>query len=272
MCEDSTGSLRSIEMRGGEFMAIDLLPAERHVLRSFPSGEIADLTKVRSGRTIQAAVIKELLLKTDVPPGSGAALRIVGAKITGRLDLEGIIVRVLSPAQMRVRGGALLQRCGGADPSAADCVVPGLSAGGLRAKGDVELNDGFTCNGALNLLGAQVGGALRLSDAVIRHQGEHAALVLSRASVASSLLAGGLHVAGEVRMISTRIDGLLNSRGATLSNPGQIALEAERLDVGEVSPSGSTLRLRVASSCKTRQYSAAWTDYRRASVRPARRA
>jgi hypothetical protein len=230
-------SLRSIAMLGGDVMAIDLesdsTPAERHILKSFPSGEIVDLHGVDGRRTVRAAVIKDLLLKTDLTLGSGAALRVVGAKITGRLDLEGIVIKV----------PIFLSKCVFDDPPCfrdaevltlrlPGCVVPGLSAGGLQAKSDVELNDGFTCHGALDLLGAHVGGLLRLSDATVHHPGQEA-LVLSRASVTSSLLAGGLHVDGQVRMISARIGGLLSLRGATLSNPGQIALEAERLEVGE---------------------------------------
>jgi hypothetical protein len=224
-------------MLGGDVMAIDLVsdstPAERHILKSFPSGEIVELQGVDGRCTVRAAVIKDLLLKTDLTLGSGAALRVIGAKITGRLDLEGTVIKV----------PIFLSKCVFDEPPCfrdaevltlrlPGCVVPGLSAGGLRAKSDVELHDGFTCNGALDLLGAQMGGLLRLSDATVNHPGQDA-LVLSRASVASSLLAGRLHVDGQVRMISTRIDGLLSLRSAVLSNPGQVALQAERIEVGE---------------------------------------
>jgi hypothetical protein len=235
--EDRQWSFRSLKIPGGTVMRIPLLsestPAEKRILKSFPTGEVVELPTVDSRRTVRAAVIRDLLLKTDLPLGAGAALRVIGAKITGRLDLEGVIIKV----------PIFLSKCVFDEPpcfSDAElftlrlpgCVLPGLSAPGLRTKSDVELNGGFTCSGKVDLLGAQVGGLLRLSDATILNPGKEA-LVMSRASVASGLLAGGLHVDGQLRMISARIGGLLSLRHAVLSNPGQIALQAERLEVGE---------------------------------------
>jgi hypothetical protein len=184
-------------------------------------------------RTVRAAVIVHLLAGADHAADSLPALRIIGAQFTGRLELDGAAITV--PIE--------LEQCLFEEPvSLADvqavtirlpgCQLPGLHAPGLETRGDLELNNGFICNGQVNLLGARIGGAVRLGDALLHNPGGRA-LLLSRAVISSAVLASGLVVDGQLRMISTRVGGLLSIMRGRLNNPGQIALHGERMYVGE---------------------------------------
>ena len=211
----------------------ELTSAERLVVDAFSSGKVVDMPLIQDERIVRAAVISRLLAGAIPAEGSLPALRIIGAHFTGRLELDGAAISV--PIE--------LEQCSFEEPiSLADvravtirlpgCQLLGLHAPGLETRGDLEVTDGFICNGQINLLGARIGGALRLGDALLHNPGGRA-LILSRAVISSAILASGLVVDGQMRMISTRVGGLLSIRGGRLSNPGQIALHGERMDVGE---------------------------------------
>ncbi|MFI0348903.1 hypothetical protein [Actinomadura sp. 9N407] len=119
-----------------------------------------------TARTIEARPLIEILT-TPGPP-----IKIAGARITGRLDLES---RTL-PRSLLLRA-CHLQHAPNLDEASAStirlpgCHLPGLSARQLRTTGDVELNDGFTANGEVDLLGAHIGGKMTFSGATLRNPG-----------------------------------------------------------------------------------------------------
>jgi hypothetical protein len=259
----------------------DLTEPERRVWEAFPRGGCVDLRTADpalddpgggdrwgSGRTVRAEVIRAVLLGGPDPErGAVAAMRVVGARIAGCLDLvhaevsspvylqqcwfedspdlRGASVRHLdlgwsrlpglTADDLRVDGSLVLTGChlGGrpataARPDGAGCA---LSAAGACVTGDVALNDSFTAEGEVGLLAARIGGSLNLSGATLTNPGR-TALDASRLSVDGPVFCrDGFAVSGQVVLRRAHITAFLDLAGARLSNPGGYALFAPGLAV-----------------------------------------
>jgi hypothetical protein len=259
----------------------DLTEPERRVWEAFPRGGCVDLRTADpalddpgggdrwgSGRTVRAEVIRAVLLGGPDPErGAVAAMRVVGARIAGCLDLvhaevstpvylqqcwfedspdlRGASVRHLdlgwsrlpglTADDLRVDGSLVLTGChlGGrpataARPDGAGCA---LSAAGACVTGDVALNDSFTAEGEVGLLAARIGGSLNLSGATLTNPGR-TALDASRLSVDGPVFCrDGFAVSGQVVLRRAHITAFLDLAGARLSNPGGCALLAPLLSV-----------------------------------------
>jgi hypothetical protein len=240
-----------------ELPMTDLQPLtgpEQKVADAAGAGELADLhadarehsyaraSDRNDGREVRASLVIELL--TAGPAGGGQpsrAVRLCGASITGTLDLEG---RTLACP-------LLLERCWLDEPASlddavagmirfSDCHVPGLSARRLRTTGNLELWDGFTSTAGVDLTNARIGGQVVLNNAhLIAPPFPHpksglGALVADGLNVEGNLLARGTFtVEGQARLLGARIGGALDFRGANLSAPGEVALLADHLVVGQ---------------------------------------
>ncbi|WP_406514577.1 hypothetical protein OG851_43500 (plasmid) [Streptomyces sp. NBC_00161] len=153
--------------------------------------------------------------------GKDGAVRLPGAHITGQLDLRG--------AKLTNHGG------------------PALSADGLQVGSNALLADltatGQGKDGAVRLPGAHITGQLDLRGAKLTNHGGPAptndtgpALHADGLQVDSNALLAGLtaigHAAvGTVRLMGAHITGLLDLRGAELTNHFGPALHADRLQV-----------------------------------------
>ncbi|SEG76550.1 hypothetical protein SAMN04489712_111177 [Thermomonospora echinospora] len=184
-------------------------------------------------RTVRAELLVELLT-AEPDDGRPRPVRIRGARITGRLDLEACaIVRPLLLDGCHLEEPVRLDEATAPTIRLPGCHLPGLSAQQLHTTGNLELNDGFTAYGTVDLLGARIGGKLSLSGARLSDPG-------GRALNADRLTAGqgvfgrdGFTADGEVRLLGARIDGRLDLNGARLSNPGGTALQANGISVGD---------------------------------------
>lgn len=198
-------------------------------------------------RTIRAAVLADLLTRSH---GSRPrALRLAGARITGRLDLEA--AELLCPV--------LLKGCWFEQPlSLAEarapavrlpgCHLPGLHAAQLQTRGNVELNGGFVAQGEVDLSGAHIGGLLDLSEATLTNLGG-SALTAAWLTVAQDMFCRqGFTAKGAVNLLRAHIGGSLNFDTAALSNPDGHALYAPGLTVdhGMVCREGFTARGEVS--------------------------
>jgi hypothetical protein len=218
-----------------------------------------------AGRAICGSVIRAILLGgPDRERGAVAALRVAGARITGRLDLahaevscpvrleqcwfeeapdlRGGEVRHLDFSRswlpgliaddQAVAGHMVLAGCRLAE--AAGSLSPGcvLSALRLTVSRNLLMNGGFTAEGEGSLADARVGNVLDFSGARIRNHGA-TALEASRLSVEGPVLCrDGFAADGEVVLRRARIGGFLDFSGARLSDPGGCALRAPVLTVG----------------------------------------
>ena len=202
-------------------------PAERKLIAAAAKGEIADFRtgdKDRddpanganwgSDRTIRAEILCLLATRT-VPdwPLHWHGILLVGARITGSIDLEG--------ARLDTR--LILHRC------VFDAVVwlqdseidflslqgsrlPSLNADRMVVKGSVFLRDGFHATGAVRLPGADIGGDLACGNGRFENA-EGDAIVADQATVKGNVfLNDGFHATGAVRLPGANIGGSLACR------------------------------------------------------------
>ena len=233
----------------------DLTPAEVRVWQAFPLGEGVDFrVDFHAGdaddpgdgaswgpeRTVRAEVLRALLLNGPTRDGEIAGLKLMGARITGRLDL--MYGTVEHPVRLRSCYFEEPPNLYGAQVRAlvlSDSVLPGLTAGTLR----VELVLRITCcrvSGPVRLAGAQISGAFFANgaslgtppgavdpdapDAPDSEATEEAVLQLNHADIGTDVWAVGLVAHGQIRLNGATVGGQVNLDDAELNAPGDIAL------------------------------------------------
>ncbi|MFF4574397.1 membrane-associated oxidoreductase [Streptomyces sp. NPDC001410] len=224
----------------------NLTPAERRVRDAFPLGEGVDFRESDDedpaqgaswgpGRTLRAEVLRELLLDGPVREGRIAGLKVTGARITGCLDLK--YGTVGHPVRLRFCHFEEAPDLYGAQVVAlvlSDSVLPGLTAGSLRAEGVVRI----TCcrvTGPVRLQGAKLAGAFFANGARLGRPGEvpeEPVLQLNHAEVGTDVWAPGLVAHGKVHLNGAVVRNQVNLNDAELNAPGDTALHAEVLTVG----------------------------------------
>lgn len=228
----------------------DLSEAERQVWDAYPRGRTVDFRErhrepADSGadwgpeRTVRAEVIRALLIDGPRQAGETPVLRLYGARISGKLDLE----------YAEVAGAIHLWSCyfdGELDLYGAQLrqlnlgwsVLPDLYGTGLRVDGSVRMT-GVRVRGAIRLGGARIAGAFFLDGARVgeggaAHAFEEPVLALNRATIDGDLHAdGGFTAHGTVRLAGAVVAGTVTFDDALLSNPGGTALHASNLGVGD---------------------------------------
>ncbi|WP_433382855.1 hypothetical protein ACQPZX_19760 [Actinoplanes sp. CA-142083] len=216
-------------------MPLDRLSdSEQAVVDAFRVGEMADLSQA-DDPIVRASVLRFLLLGGGPPPERGdlPALRLTGARVTGRLELA--CADVTAPISLHacdfdekieIYEATLRQvsfrRCGLHGIDASDAVfVAGLRLLDCRSEGTLQLAGAHIAN-ALLLDGT------RLSDPVMALDG-------MRLNVGGDVVAqNGFRCRGEVRLTNAEVGGSLRWEGATLENPGGTALRAQDLRVGAI--------------------------------------
>lgn len=190
-------------------------PTERELNDAFKAGEELDLTG-RAERAIRGQVFSELLREADRHDrGYAPPMRLRGATISGRIDLDGanIASRVL------LRG----------------CDIPD-GASFVDAKTKAMSFDECQITG-LFLRSAVIQGRLSLREAELHtYKGEESyegyALICDTATVEESLRLDGAHINGLATMVAARIDRQLVMTKATFHNPGNFALNAQSAAIG----------------------------------------
>jgi hypothetical protein len=184
-------------------------------------------------RQIRAQLLYELLAGVNGPKDvRPRALRVTGARITGTLDLEATTLACpMSLRRCSFEQPINLQEVEASVVRLPGCHVLGLNARQLETRAEVELNDGFTANGEVNLIGAHIGGWLSFDGATLINPNQRAL------NVGGLKVEGGMHcrkgfrAEGEVRLAGAHIGGTLDLEGATITNPNQRALSADGLKV-----------------------------------------
>ncbi|WP_333737764.1 membrane-associated oxidoreductase [Streptomyces sp. IBSBF 2806] len=220
----------------------DLTPAEQRVWRAFATGATVDFRDGAAGGpgpdrgpepAVRAAVLRALLLNGPHEPGEVAALKVMGARITGQLDLRyavvGSVVRLNHcrfDAVPRLAGAHLNYL------NLRDCALPGLAAARSRIDGSLRLTR-CRIDGPVQLGGAQISGALFVDRAEITADDPaQPVLALNQLSVDDDLCARGLRTRGPIRLDGASVAGSVDLEDAELGNPGGFVLQAEALDVG----------------------------------------
>lgn len=236
----------------------DLTENERELWAAYPTGTWVELGEGLPGHdrraelVVRAEVVAALLLGArEGEPGRVPAVRLRGARITGRLDVAGGEVgcalrlwdchleEVPNLANARTRS----IRMGG-------CWMPGLRAGGLRVDGYLDLSESVVV-GEVRLLRAQLSGGLRLVRTRIVHPGGWA-LGGGALSVEGGTFIRDADITGQVRLVGARMGGGFFLEGATLRHPDGEALTGDNLAVEDAMECSrgftaeGTLRLRGA--------------------------
>jgi hypothetical protein len=112
------------------------------------------------------------------------------------------------------------------------CRTPGLDAAQLQTRGNLELDDGFAATGKVTLVGANIGGSLRLRSVTLTSP-DRDALTAHGLTVGQNMICHEVIIQGEVNLIGAHIGGQLGFNGATLTNPDGDALKADGLTVDQ---------------------------------------
>ncbi|WP_419994026.1 hypothetical protein [Streptomyces boninensis] len=199
-------------------------------------------------RTIRAEVISALLLGAREPePGRAAGISIIGARITGQLDLDNTEFE----HNLRLKGCWFDERVSMYGARTRQLSFSGSRLAGLLAShAQVDSNlrlTGCRSLGEVRLVGARISGALILNQAHLTAT-DGDALHADRMQVENDLLLRGMTVHGSVSLRSAHIGGSVQLRETRLLGTGGIhapdhadglpqasgrtALDAVRIHVG----------------------------------------
>ncbi|MFK4064548.1 membrane-associated oxidoreductase [Streptomyces sp. NPDC029674] len=225
----------------------ELTDAERLVWEAFPLGRTVNFRtagdegpEAGAGwgpeRTVRAEVLRALLLEGPRRDGETPVLRVTGARISGRLDLQ--YADVAWPVHIWAcyfddvpdLYGAQLRQL-----NLSRSVLPGLHAIALRVDGSLRMSKSRV-RGPVRLGGARISGAVFLNGAHVGEEGiayDEPVLALNRVTVDDDFQAdGGFRADGLVRLAGAVIAGNISFDDAVLSNPGGTALHAANLSGG----------------------------------------
>jgi hypothetical protein len=204
------------------------------------AGDLAGAAGWGPDRVIRAEAIRELLLGAGPgEPGAAPAVRLRGARITGRLDLMGATVSCPLVCEYCVFEEEL--RFVEASTRTVRIVqsrLPGLNGTRMRLDGILNL---WACeiSGVLRLDQARIAGQLCVREAAISRPAgqaggpaEPAVLSADGMAVEGGVDAAGLIVRGPASARVATITGSLDLSGAHFTSPGQRALVLSNTVVG----------------------------------------
>ena len=235
----------------------DLNEVERRLIDSVACGIELDLAGAEqideaamkrwgASKTVRASVIRDVLRGRHVKDPDPHGVQLRGAKIVGRLDLEGLTSGVsltLTACHLNegvnARGAQLpalgLRQCRAENQSGAPLDAERLSTQVLDLTG-FTANTNFGCTGTVHLAYAHIGGVLNASGATLINNAGPAlsadglrvdgTLFLSKGFTAT-----GNGDSGAVSLIGAHIGGQLNASKASLTNNTGPALNANTLHV-----------------------------------------
>ncbi|MGI5455613.1 oxidoreductase [Streptomyces sp. CA-249302] len=256
----------------------ELTDPERELWDAFPEGRRVDLRvgdeaddRVAGGegwgpeRTVRAAVIAALLLGArGAEAGAVASLRLVGARVSGRLNLGG--TQIGCPMWFEDCWFDESVDLFGAETRTVAITgsrIPGLEAGSTRIEGRLDLvRSTMEANtvssfhhriSALSIPHAHVTGGIFLNGAVLNAPEGWALSGGGLVADGGVFCRGGFVAHGEVRLLGAQLSGGLFMRGARLEHPGPrgVALALDNavsttLDFSGGFTANGTVRLRGA--------------------------
>ncbi|MGW1951851.1 oxidoreductase [Streptomyces sp. NPDC001920] len=224
-----------------------LSAAEAGMWQAFRNGSVYDLSSGDTvvddphgghpwgdERTVRARIVCWLLL--DGPPalaGRVSALKLVGVRISGTMDLAGgTVVPYVEMRGCRFDKEVRLPEARFTTVRMVDCAVPRLEAARVHTEGDLHLPRCRFHNG-VRLTDAQIGTDLLLNQAIVYRDRSGRSIAADGITVGQDLQAEMLESHGELSLRAATIGVSLSMRGARLVNPyTRLALNAPQLTVG----------------------------------------
>ena len=212
-----------------------LRSAERQLLEAWQKGETCVLGTSRpdaetKDNRIRAEFLRFLSLGGEAGnPVHEKGIRLQGAWITEQLDLNACRVPVSwavthSHFQMAI---LMLDAEFCVSMSLTGSHILGLTADGAVIKGGVFLSHGFSAQGAIRLLGAQIGGNLDCTRATLKVEKGDALSADGAVIKGDVFLRDHFSAQGEIRLLGAQIGGDLSCTGATLEVEKGDALSAD---------------------------------------------
>lgn len=204
---------------------------ERLVCERVGAGEWVDASVLpQEGRVARAELIAEVVTSDRGPDGRRPrALRLRGARVTGRLDLDAAtLVCPLALEGCSFDRPLVLDEAWAPSVRICGCELSELRARQLKTRGDLALDR--VKGTQLLLTGAVIGGLLSLKSAALRNP-HGPVLDGDMLEVGQGVEAFGLRTEGELRLLGAHIRGQLQFIGARLSNADGPALNAAGLHV-----------------------------------------
>ena len=230
------------EIRNPAKLPTDLNPVEKEFARCLATGEFGiigdgELPKkgIESGE--DANVVRSEVIRFFAYGGneetsvSGSIICLQGAWISGDLNLiHASIPYVLWFRNCHFVASVMMphMECAGLYLSGSR-LVQGLFADGLTTKGSVYLRDGFSAEGEVRLLGANIGGDLDCVGGKFNKSGGRALSADKLTTKGNVLLQNGFSAKGEVRLLGANIGGDLGCEGGKFHNPGGDAFYVDGL-------------------------------------------
>ncbi len=181
------------------------------------NGRFFDLLLTNTGgeRQIRADFLRAVVLgKIEDAQPLEKGVRIHGARIIGRLDLEGCELRQdLSMSDCRFDVGPLLRSARVQNLFLNGSSLPGMVADGLNARGGVFLRN-VKATGEMRLSGAKLGGDLDCTGARFAAGEDGKALNANHLDVQGSVILLNVEAEGEMRLRGAKLGGDLFCTGA----------------------------------------------------------
>lgn len=235
-----TESVKAVGRTLAEFQP--LKPAEEKLLEACRQGVVANVSNKRpeaanDNNTVRAGFLRFLALGgNEQNPVHEHGVDLNGAWVEGELDLEGA----------HIPHSLFLYRCHFSNAprlynsrihgtlSLEGSHVNGLMADRMVCESDVFLRNGFTANGKVRLLGAQIGGVLDCSGAKLDSKVGYA-LLCDRAVIKGDVsLNNGFTAKGTVSLPGVQIGGNLECTGAKLDGKVDKALSCDGANIAGV--------------------------------------
>lgn len=242
---------RGLKARRGKLQSNPLEPtaAEKKLIHAVARGCVADYSsgdfekddpqkgpEWGAERTIRAEVI--CILATGSDPAwqvSAKGVRLAGARITGRLDLEAARIScpfILSGCYVEDRI-ALKDAFVHSIDFYGSYVPGGINGMGLTVEHNVWLGGGFTAEGELLLVGAHIAGSLGCGNGRLENPQGYA-LRMDGASIKGDVfLRTDFHSKGGIRLVGATIGGQLDCSGGKFENAKGEALKMDYIVVKE---------------------------------------
>lgn len=216
-----------------------MTPAEERISSEVASGHPwVDLADLAPPQRVVSAGFLDLLLRPGGDLGAMVALHVRAARIMGTLDLSFRRVETaLDLRECEFDQAPWLGRMSIPALDLVDCRMPGLWANSLKVAGSMSL-DRSVFQGALSLIGCEIGDDLILNGAVAATKEDTPVISLYGAKVGCNLSMTGVALHGLLRLAQATIGATLLLDGAQLSAPqptggGQPpAVDATGLSVG----------------------------------------
>jgi hypothetical protein len=266
--------------------------AESLMVEAAFAGDIADCARLNDKgsnpgeadswgeeRRIRAAVIFELCTNAvALKHINQRGIQLYGADIINDLDLSfAAIPFPLALRRCRLRHPVKLTSAQLTQLDLAGSLAPSILAADVIVRHNVVLSDGFTCNGEVRLIGADIGGNLTCSNGVFTNPlsddainllsdepTSGRALRLSGMRVKGDVLLDKVRVTGATRILSAQIGGSLNCDGGHFIVP----IEQQQMHRPEMSTALSAERIAVTDDVLLRYdfTAAGWVDFLEARI------